>query len=575
MIKVVKESIKKIKREEILNSKRVSYFIILLFSMLLIGPSFFGNFHIGDDQMFHMANILSYAKELPFSLFEKILPEIGNHLGFGTPIFYPALPHIVGALFYSLLHLFGIGLLTTETILHWFIFLTSGITMYWLGSALFKDNKKATFTSLFYITYNYFFVDVVMRDALNEAFMFIFMPLVFLGLYYLFYEHNHLKFYLFFVGGYVGLMYSHLVMSVYFTIFLFFFFLFYVKEILKRKNIIHFIFASILILIFTSTFTVLMLEHNLFANDYVAFAERKMTMENIWHMPFLGYFKQYNYATGNNGLIYANLNFLVILFSIITLYQLIRKKIEQPRRKFLFAIFVFASLGILLNTFIGIWTHMPSILLSIQFIWRLSLFVGFGFALLAAEGVASYFNLFKEKYLVIATLILLVCLGTFVAHNHQLVVYQDSVDWKNLNEYGAVREYFPIKTFENKAYYDEKDPNEIVIVDGQAKVNMLKNDVPYLKFEAQDIEQSVTLELPRFYYLGYQITDENGNKIKYDDGEYGFITITLDKSGIYEVNYIGTFAYQIACIIKSITIIILIIYFGYFVYQRKRKQETV
>ena len=75
--------------------------------------------------------------------------------------------------------------------------------MYWLGKEVFKDDKKSLFAALFYITYNYFFVDVIVRDALNESFMFVFMPLVFLGLYHLFNNHDVKKFYVCFLYVYV------------------------------------------------------------------------------------------------------------------------------------------------------------------------------------------------------------------------------------------------------------------------------------------------------------------------------------------------------------------------------------
>ena len=209
------------------------------------------------------------------------------------------------------------GVVTTETILHFLIFFTSGITMYWLGKEVFKDDKKGLFAALFYITYNYFFVDVIVRDALNESFMFVFMPLVFLGLYYLFNNHDVKRFYLFFVIGYIGLMYSHLVMSVWFTIFLLLFLLFYVKEIFKKKNFWHLCLAALMILIFTSTFTVPMMEHKLSGIDYVSFIERKWTYDSVWTMPWHGFFLNYSYATGSGvdaGVIYSNLNFIVIIF---------------------------------------------------------------------------------------------------------------------------------------------------------------------------------------------------------------------------------------------------------------------
>ena len=81
-----------------------------------------------------------------------------------------------------------------------------------------------------------------------------------------------------------------------------------------------------------------------------------------------------------------------------------------------------------------------------------------------------------------------------------------------------------------------------------------------MKFKVTNLEKEATLELPRFYYLGYRITDSKGNIIKYNEDKYGFITINVDKNDIYSVKYVGTKAYQAACIVKGVMCIVLIIY---------------
>ena len=535
--------------------------MIFIFSVLLIWPTFDGKFHIGDDQIFHMANIEAFSKDLPLSIFSKILPDFANGFGFGVGIFYPPLPHIVGAFIYKFISIFGMGLITTETILHFLVFFVSGVTMYFLGKEIFKDNKKGLVASLFYITYNYFFVDVIVRDALNESFMFIFMPLVFLGLYHLFNNHDVKKFYIFFVVGYVGLMYSHLVMSVYFTVFLIVFLLFYIKDIFKKKNFWHLCLAALIILIFTSTFTVPMIEHKFAPIQYVSFMDRSWTIDDVWSMPFSGYFMSYSYATGfgaSDGLIYSDLNFIVIIFFVLALIRIFTKKTDKSLGKFLLAVSVFGVLGIVLNACKGIWLHVPSLLLSIQFVWRLSQFVGFGFALVAAEGLSSYLSMFKTKFIPVALTIILVFLGAFTIINNNKTTFTDSVDLTNLADAGSVREHFPVEIYEN---IDEfwKKKYKINIFDGEADVKILKDDVPYMKFEVKNIDDIVELELPRIYYLGYEIIDDDGNVIDYECNDPGYISLKVKNDGIYELRYTGTMAYKVAFAIKMLMIVVIIV----------------
>lgn len=568
----IRKLFNKILRSKFWENKYFPYVMIFVFSILLIWPTFDGKFHLGDDQMFHMANIETFSKGFPFSIFSKILPDIANNFGFGVGIFYPPLPHIAGAFIYKIINVFGMGLVTTETILHFLIFFCSGVIMYFLGKEIFKDNKKGLVAALFYITYNYFFVDVIVRDALNESFMFIFMPLIFLGLYHLFNNHNVQKFYVCFVSGYIGLMYSHLVMSVYFTLFLLVFLLFYIKDIFNKKNFWHLCLAALIILIFTSTFTVPMIEHKLSGVEYISFVERKWTIDDVWSMPFSGYFTEYYYATGsdiNPGLIYSNLNFIVIVFFVLALVRIFRKKADKNLSKFLLAIACFGILGIVFNSFKGIWLHVPSLLLSIQFPWRLSQFVGFGFALVAAFGLDSFLSMFKTKFIPVALIIICVFLGAFTIINNNNTIFIESLSDYNVSVDGAAREHFPLKIYENIDDFWKKK-YKINVLNGEADVKILKDDVPYMKFEVKNIDDTVELELPRIYYLGYEITDENGNVINYDYNDPGYISLKIKNDGIYELKYTGTTAYKIAFVIKTVMIIIVIVFIIYYFLKKKK-----
>lgn len=561
-----------IKKSTFWNSKYFPYVMIFVFSILLLWPTFDGKFHLGDDQLFHMANIEAFSKGLPFSIFSKILPDLANNFGFGVGIFYPPLPHIVGAVIYKIISIFGMGLITTETILHFLIFFTSGVAMYLLGKEVFKDSRKGLIAALFYITYNYFFVDVIVRDALNESFMFIFMPLVFLGLYHLFNNHDVKKFYVCFVTGYIGLMYSHLVMSVYFTLFLFVFLLFYIKDIFKKKNFCHLCLAALIILIFTSTFTVPMIEHKLSGVEYVSFSKRKWTIDHVWSMPLSGYFSEYLYGTGsdiNPGLIYSNLNFVVIVFFAVALIRIFTKKTDKTLSKFLLAVSVFGILGIILNSFKIIWLHVPSLLLSIQFVWRLSQFVGFGFSLVAAEGLSSYLGMFKAKFIPIALIIIFVFLGSFTVINNNKTTFMESLPAYDISVDGAAREHFPTKIYKNIDKFWKKE-YKITILEGNADVKILEDDVPYMKFQVKNIDDMVELELPRIYYLGYEITDEDGNAIDYECNDSGYISLKVKNNGIYELKYTGTTAYKVAFAIKTLMIVIIIGFVIYYILKQKK-----
>ncbi len=93
---------------------------------------------------------------------------------------------------------------------------------------------------------------------------------------------------------------------------------------------------------------------------------------------------------------------------------------------------------------------------------------------------------------------------------------------------------------------------------------LLKNETPYLEFKVDNITSPTELELPRLYYLGYNIELENEKGIKekldYNYDKYGFITITINENGIVKVNYKGTKLYNIFLLLRITFIIGLLIF---------------
>ena len=74
-----------------------------------------------------------------------------------------------------------------------------------------------------------------------------------------------------------------------------------------------------------------------------------------------------------------------------------------------------------------------------------------------------------------------------------------------------------------------------------------------VKFEVKDINDTVTLELPRLYYLGYdikQITNNKTKKLNYNPGDKGFITFEVEENGIIKVDYTGTVLYKLSKVLK-------------------------
>lgn len=545
---------------DILNNLKTSKYIniytitIFLFSLFMFLPMFF-NYFLGDDTTFHAANISARGLNLS-NVFLKILPEVGNNLGYGIGIFYPMLPHLLGGLILNFISIFGLGEYATLKILKFIVIFGSGIFMYLFSSKLFKSKNHGLIASLFYISSSYFFTDIYSRDALNESFVFIFIPLIFLGIYYLFQENDKFKFYLCFVSGYTLMMYSHLVLSVWLTLIFIVFLLLFVKDIFKKENFISLVIAALLILIFTSPFIIPLIEHML-NGEYIIFDTKLSTL--TWTLDLKQFFVQISDITGSHNYLFTNFNIVVILLSLVVLFKIFTKKIPSYRRKFIVGFLLITIISVILVCNNTIWHYTPYFLNNLQFPWRMCAFITFGISLFAVEGLDVFYSLFKKKFVPIASLLIIVILLGNIYYNMQNIQYVKSLPYNINDGMGWGYEYLPLETKNNMTYFEKRNDNKIKIEKGRAKVKVISNNVPSMEFSVNDIKESVTLELPRLYYLGYKIVDEEGKEINYFKNDKGLISIKLNKDGKYYVSYPGTTSYQIAKVVCIFTATICII----------------
>ena len=155
------------------------------------------------------------------------------------------------------------------------------------------------------------------------------------------------------------------------------------------------IISAILILIFTSPFTVPLVEHML--NGEYAIFDTKLPVL-YWTLDLKQFFVQISDITKNGNYLYINFNIVVILLSLVALFKLFTKKVATYRKKFIvgFLLIVIVSMTLVSND--TIWYYTPDFLNNIQFPWRACTFAVFGISLFAVEGLDVFYNLFKKKF---------------------------------------------------------------------------------------------------------------------------------------------------------------------------------
>ena len=536
--------------------QKIKYIIVIfIFSIIIMLLDVKNGYIKGHDTDFHLATITAIVDQLSWDnlTVQEPLKYIANDLGYGTRFFYPPIPHLTAGYITKILSVFHIGNVAIEMrITQWITLLASGVTFYFLGEKIFKNKKIATILSLFYMTAPYHLAEIFVRDAFSEIFIPVAIPLIVLGLLYLI-ENNHKRFFLCFVGGYTLAIYSHLAMTIYFTLMILVtFFFFYFKQIFTKKNIVYLLKASGLILLLTSSFWMPLLEIKL-RGSYGIF------------MP--------NYMTGKGGLKYStisigelfafnreidfhfiryNLQLFVTVMFFISLFFVIKKKLWKE--KLWIFLMAFTVLSIIMITNLFPWYYIPDILQALQFPWRLVIYIAFGAILIAGICLKQVEN--KKWFNVICCILLLFTLiGTYVNIDHLEESQMDIYNINNAKSMGNEKEYLPEKALKNLEYFNNRN-KDIIIKSGTGEITKIIDDVPDLTFEATT-SGKMTIELPRIYYMGYQL-EINGQKIELVESDNGFLQATIHQSGTYTLTYEKTTIMKLANMLNIGTVILLI-----------------
>ena len=141
-------------------------------------------------------------------------------------------------------------------------------------------------------------------------------------------------------------------------------------------------------------------------------------------------------------------------------------------------------------------------------------------------------------------------------------------------------EYLPSKAFNNRKYIEEREDVPIILsektenlmqsenatYEQEAKIENFNKDGTNCSFEivANTVDESLEIELPYIYYIGYNVeyTDDSGNNYSVEtyESENGFLCIRVPNENItVNVKYTGTVLMKIAYIISAVTVLVLII----------------
>lgn len=538
--------------------KRYIYLIIVVISIISILPLLVKSNVWGHDTIFHLANIEDITNNISLTNpFPKISTNIGNGLGYATHLFYAPLPHYIGGYINLIFKTLNLGVDNCLVFTYLIISIMSGIIMYHYSYDLLKKKHLALISSIIYLLMPYRMGDIIVRSSFNEVFVFLFIPMILLSLNRLI---NNKKYLCLFVVGYTGLILSHLVMALYTSLFLIIWAIVFYKNIFTKENIIKLIKGISLVSILVLPFLSLLLSQKLGSN-YLIFLDGYMS--NIDYMNFYNLkFKDFLIPLNNYSWdVPQFINILVIITFIISIYFFFKEKNKDKNIIYLLVLF---SISFIMCLNIFPWEIVPKTLYMIQFPWRLQTFITISISIISPLCLKKLEN----KKLKITTIIFISLLViTQIPFIKNMMTYEYILEEKiNYNTgMGHSKEYLPTSTYENIDYFDNR---KIEIKCNNCSSDIIKNNSKEMVFKINTSNEQV-IELPRLYYIGYELKDSNNKNVKFYENEKGFIEFIGNKD-TFTLTYKAPLLYRITIILSSISILCII---SYKIYLKKNKKS--
>lgn len=539
------------------------YAAIILIAVISIFPLLQKSNIYGHDSRFHVACINDIKENISFSTpIPKINSNIGNNLGYGTNLFYPPLPHYLCAYLHLTLENFGIKLSTTIALVYLLITIASGIVMFHLSFSITKKENVSLLSSVIFLLMPYRIGNIIVRAALNESFVFLFFPMILLALHRLI---ENKKFLLLFIIGYTGLILSHLVLAFYSSIFIIFWGLFHLKNLFKKdiikKLLVGILIVSILVLPSIS----LMLSQKANGN-YLVFIDGYMTgfsflSENFCYLSdFITQKADYSWDMP----LFINLLVLISLFFSFIYFIIHTQNTNMNIFYLIFLLILCFSMCLKIFP----WKILPNIFYTIQFPWRLQIFISICISILSPFWISNF--KFEKITSIIFIITLLISELSFFK---SLSTYKYLYDGINYNSgLGNYQEYFSVNTYYFMDYFVERDTN--IHIDNISTFNAkIFESSDKIIFKIENIKGNAIIELPRLYYIGYKLTNSKNENINFYENQKGFIEF-IGISDTYTLEYKGPIIYQIFIIIRNIFILLLISFYSYKFFKHKKLLYT-
>ena len=547
-------------KEKIIAKRKLIDILVIILVGLFICVPMLGNLDVyKDDGIQHIARAYGTKESFKNTLFPNIITSFTNGFGYSWNLFYgPSTPYAI------LLTSFLTGnFINAYKVVTCICLIFSGFTMYKFVNCLTKNNNASLLASILYMTFPYHLTDLYIRNALGEFASFVFIPLVFLGLYNLFYTSEKKNYEL--TIGAVGLILTHNLSTVIVAFFALLYTVLNIEKLKETRVKKDFIINIVFILILTSFYWIPLIETH-FAGRYQVYQDGAMSTKEGFLESRLNFSQLF--VTKNDGSFVFELGPHFMLMFAVSLMAFRRMK-SDIRELHVFFI-VSTILSVWMSTKLFPWGLFPDEVSMVQFAWRYLMMSGFFLSTVCALNMFALIKEFNIKDVLVISIISVMYICAFVGY----VTYDDGIQDINNLELGimsgrerevvagtAKAEYLPVNAFDNRFYIASRE-DEVFVLEGKAFIeNQEKNGTRLsARVETYDADYTV-FELPYIYYPGYKVTID-GSPLALFETENGFLGFAIGPKddGLLEVSYNGTMAMKISLCISAISLIGFCIY---------------
>jgi uncharacterized membrane protein len=506
----------------------IIFAVALIFSGLYLYLGARGYFVGGDDALFHISRYFSVMRGwLDGQIVPQTDPTFLSGIGHSWNIFYGPLPAYFTAIVFRVILNWQFAIALTMFGAVWL----AGIFAYRFMKDIFAKlswgKAAALVGAIIYIWSPYLIIDFYGRAAIGEVFAFIFLPLVFHGLWRLI--NNGKNSIVLLTAGMTGLILSHSLSVVIALVFGTLFLLLNIKKIIPnwRKTLINTGISIALVFGLSAFFTLPFIE-NMSLGIYA--------INNDWFAENIMYFNSesinnnrlsiFNSWLGTRNYSFYLVVILALASALAAVFLRPKEKVKTDIKKF----FALLALALILTTTLIDWRLVPDALYTIQFPTRFMGLASLLAAIVAGYGLVWLIEKIKSKPFRIASVAVFAVLVIASGLTRIPWDVDRNIDADNLSTTTntGLNEYYTMGFLKDGFSTQLADSGWQYIVHGDAKIEDFEFNAnsSERKFHVS-AESESTIELAQVYYAGFQATDQQGEKLATTYSDNGLVKLTI------------------------------------------------